>query len=113
MTVRVGNLVGETIGKVAALRLSNDAQAMRKMVEEAGARFAHRRMGTLEVVLERRQDERWRLAAARGDVAPPDEELAALAAAFMAPAGCEWGAAVRRENGGRVLFVREVFWREA
>lgn len=90
------------------------ATAMRSLLAgTAGLRFVYRRLdlGT-EVVLERREDERLRLAVARADRAPAAEELATIGDAFGVPAGCEWGGGVRQAMNGRSLFVCEVFWRE-
>ena len=90
------------------------ATAMRSLLDgTAGLRFVYRRLdlGT-EVVLERSEDERLRLAVARADRAPAAEELATIGDAFGVPAGCEWGGGVRQAMNGRSLFVCEVFWRE-
>ena len=90
------------------------AAGMRSLLDGApGLRFVHRRLdvGT-EVVLERRDDARLRLAVARADRAPGPEELATFGEAFGVPAGCEWGGGKRQGWDGRSLFVGEVFWRE-
>ncbi len=65
-----------------------------------------------EVVLERRDDARLRLAVARADRAPAADELTVLGDAFGVPAGCEWGGGKRQAINGRSLFVCEVFWLE-
>lgn len=90
------------------------ATAMRSLLAgTAGLRFVYRRLdlGT-EVVIERREDERLRLAVARVDRAPAADELATIGDAFGVPAGCEWGGGMRQAMNGRSLFVCEVFWRE-
>lgn len=90
------------------------ATAMRSLLAgTAGLRFVYRRLdlGT-EVVIERREDERLRLAVARVDRAPAADELATIGDAFGVPAGCEWGGGKRQAMNGRSLFVCEVFWRE-
>lgn len=90
------------------------ATAMRSLLDgTAGLRFVYRRLdlGT-EVVIERREDERLRLAVARADRAPGPEELATFVEAFGVPAGCEWGGGQRQVLNGRTLFVCEVFWLE-
>ena len=91
------------------------AQGMRSLLDGApGLRFVHRRLdaGT-EVVLERCDDARRRLAVARADRAPAAEELATIGDAFQVPDGCEWGGSRRETVNGRSLFVCEVFWRQA
>ncbi len=91
------------------------AGEMRQLLAARGLRFVHRRLPAagLELVLERRADERLRLAVARTDRAPSADELAAIGEAFGAPDGGVWGGALRRAFGGRSLFVCEMVWREA
>lgn len=94
--------------------IEKTATAMRSLLTgTAGLRFVYRRLdlGT-EVVIERREDERLRLAVARVDRAPAADELATIGDAFGVPAGCEWGGGMRQAMNGRSLFVCEVFWRE-
>lgn len=91
------------------------AVEMRQLLAARGLRFVHRRLPAagLELLLERRPDERLRLAVVRGDRAPSADEMAEIGAAFGAPEGCVWEGTVRRSQGGRSLFVCEVVWREA
>ena len=92
-------------------KLGTVASEMKTMLTGvSGLRFVHRRLPVIgiELVLERRSDEQLRLAIARMDRAPASDELAALAAAFGVPDGCEWGGSLR----GRSLFVSEILWRE-
>lgn len=93
------------------------ATSMRAMLNGVpGLQFVHRRLPALglELVLERQTDERLRLAMARVDRAPSDEEMAAAGNAFRTPEGCEWGGVVRRPVRGRsvLFFVCEIVWRE-
>lgn len=86
------------------------AAEMRGLLQDSQARWVHRRLSRgLEIVLQR-NEERWRLALARADTWPANEEIEICRRAFAVP---ELTAEDYRLTQKGRLFVVETWWREA
>lgn len=95
---------------MTASKLERMAAEMRAMLTDTSARWVHRRLSRgLELVLQR-TDERWRLALARAETWPSNEEIAVCKAAFQVPDPVD--EEYKMGSHRRSLYVVEMFWRE-
>ncbi len=92
--------------------LERMAAEMRAILKGTSARWVHRRLARgLELVLSH-TEEHWRLALARADVWPADEEIAICRAAFGLPEPLSENQKVMTQPSGRQLYVIELSWLE-
>lgn len=103
---------------MGATKLEQMAQEMRQFLTQTQARWVHRKLSRgLEIVLQR-TDDQWRLALARSETWPSDDEVLICAKAFGVPAPDEVDPKPRRKarrvsrTQSEAWYVMEIFWRE-
>lgn len=103
---------------MAESMLDRMAQEMRRMLTHTQARWVHRKLkGGLELVLQR-TDDQWRLALARRETWPSDNEVLVCAKAFGVPAPEDVDPKPSRKarrvsrTTSEAWYVMEIFWRE-
>ncbi len=104
---------------MATKKLEQIAGDMRQMLEaNEKMHFVHQRLARgLELVLERRGEQQWRLALGRQDVEPSVDEIEICREAFRVPAAAEPNAVTKQRKSPKtnlpvVYHVTELTWRE-
>lgn len=98
--------------------LERMAQEMRQLLAHTQARWVHRKLkGGLEIVLQR-TDDQWRLALARRETWPSENEVLVCARAFQVPDPENVDPTPHRRprkvsrTRAEAWYVVEIFWRE-
>ncbi len=92
--------------------LERMAAEMRAILKGTSARWVHRRLSRGLELLLAHDEERWRLALARAETWPADEEIAICRAAFKLPEPVSERQLLTTQKSGRQLYVIELRWIE-